>query len=313
MDTKAQIESIIGVGRVKTDVNLTPFTTLKTKTNARYFFEAETRDDLVAADAASRKTGTPLFLIGGGSNLVITSNTINALVIVNRYIQFEVLTSEENSSRIAVSSGYPVNLLVQKTIEVGLSGFEYHLGLPGTVGGALYMNSKWTRPVSYFGDCLEYAQIIDQSGKIVQVPRDYFEFAYDHSILQSTKEMILEAVFKLSKTDSAELKKKALEALKYRKQTQPFGQLSSGCFFKNISVEEQKKYGLPTSSAGYLIDKAGLKGTRIGGFYVSQLHANFILNQGAGTPQDLALLLSKIKETVKQKFHVDLHEEVIVI
>lgn len=313
MDIKAQLETIVGTGRIGANYDLAPFTTLKTKSKARFFFEATSRDDLIAADCASRKTGIPLFVLGGGSNLVITTERLDALVVHNRYIAFDVLSHTEELNSIAVSSGYPVNLLVQKTIELGLSGLEYHLGLPGTVGGALYMNSKWTRPPVYFGDQLTYANIIDEKGAVTKKTRDYFDFAYDHSIIQETKEVLLEAVFSLKRESPTVLKRRAAEALAYRKQTQPFGVFSSGCFFRNITPEDQRRAGLPTTSAGYLIDRAGLKGSKMGGFYVSPLHANFILNKGDGKAADLMALLAHIKQRVKEKFGIELREEVILM
>ena len=109
------------------------------------------------------------------------------------------------------------------------------------------------------------------------------------------------------------IKEKAAWALDYRKKTQPFGVASSGCFFRNISRPEKERLNLPTTSAGYLIDKAGLKDFSVGSFYVSPIHANFIVNRKEGSREDLIKLLGIIKDKVKYKFGVELEEEVIIV
>jgi UDP-N-acetylmuramate dehydrogenase len=173
------------------------------------------------------------------------------------------------------------------------------------------MNSKWTRPDSYLGDNLISAVLIDTEGNEKHVDQNYFEFSYGSSILQKTKEIFVEGVFRLKKMRKEELLQRAHDAMKYRTDTQPKGQFTSGCFFKNITEQEQKRLGVPTKSAGYLIDKAGLKKTQIGDYYVSEKHANFIMNKGNGTAGDLHRLVDLIKETVQNKYGVELRDEVI--
>jgi UDP-N-acetylmuramate dehydrogenase len=160
-----------------------------------------------------------------------------------------------------ISSGYIVNSLVLETAKEGYSGFEFHLGLPGTVGVAIYMNSKWTitNPVSYFGDTLLSAQLIDKNGNMHEVDRSYFKFAYDYSYIQETGEFVLSAVFRLTKEKPEKLQQHAQESLEYRKKTQPIRTATAGCFFKNISIEDRDRLQLQTTSAGYLIDNCGLK------------------------------------------------------
>lgn len=313
MSVLNQLEVILGKGRVKSDFNLSPYLTLKTQTVAQYYFEARSATDLVAAIKVTLTLKIPFFFIAGGSNYAITKNKIAGLVVHNKYIKKEMIESDKNSLTLLVSSGYPVTKLVKETVDDGLAGIEYHLGLPGTVGGAVYMNSKWTHPVSYFGDTLVFANLVDKAGKVKRVERDYFQFAYDYSILHETREIVLEVAFRLIKSDPAILQKKAKEAMEYRRSTQPFGVYTSGCFFRNISKDDKEKKLLPTSSAGYLIDKAGLKGKTVGNFVVSDKHANFIINKGNGEAKDLVKLIAIVKETVHNKFGINLKEEVIVI
>src|SRR3989344_5577459 len=289
--------------QIEKNKDLIQFNTLRTASVAEYFLEAKTREDLIEGKKFALKNNLSLFILAGGSNLAIVKDKINGLVIKNNYQELKILRETDNDVLISVSSGYPVSLLVNETVNKGYQGFEYHKGLPGTVGGAVYMNSKWTKPMSYFGENLEYAYLVDDRLQDKQVDRKYFKFAYDYSTLQKTKEILLEAVFNLKKTDPRILKERAQKAFEYRKKTQPMGVKTSGCFFKNVSGK----------SAGQMIDKVGLKGFSVGNFFVSPIHANFIINRGNGKNKDLLRLVRIIKEKIKNKFGVELEEEVIII
>ncbi len=300
--SKQELEDILGAGSVFENKNISAYLTLRTQTTAQYYFEAHSREDLLNVGKLKAK-GTSVFILGGGSNLAITKEKIEGLVVRNRYQTKQLRGQSTDSVEWEVSSGYPMGRLVNETTKEGYAGFEYHLGLPGTVGGAVYMNSKWTKPVSYVGDNFISAEVIDSNGEVKKVDKDYFEFAYDYSILQKTKEILISATFHLTKEDPELLQKRSKEALEYRKATQPFGVATCGCFFRNIDG----------TSAGALIDSAGLKNYQVGDFVVSDIHANFIINKGAGKPEDLTKLLAKIKSTVREKLGVKLEEEVIII
>jgi len=282
--------------------NITSDLTLRVKTVANNYFEAYSREDLIKAKKIADEKKLPLHLLGSGSNIVFIDNQVKGLVVKNKYAKKEIIKEDKNFVYISVSSGYSVNLLVLETISAGYAGFEYFAGLPGTVGGAVYMNSKWTKPFSFFGDNLVYAYLLDENGKVKKVEKDYFQFEYGYSKLQKTKDILLEAVFKLTRSNVDELKAKAKEVIAYRIQTQPHG-FTNGCFFKNPDGK----------SAGFLIDQTGLKGFSVGDFYVSDKHANFIINKGDGKIEDLKKLLQIIKAKVKAKFGVELEEEVILI
>lgn len=289
--------------KIEKNKELRQFNTLRINSVAEYFLDAKTREDLIKGVRFAHKNKLPLFILAGGSNLAIIKEKISGLVIKNNYKQLKILEESDKEVLISVSSGYPVSLLVNETVNKGYEGFEYHKGLPGTVGGAIYGNSKWTKPISYFGDSLVLSYLVTESGEVKQVDRDYFKFDYDYSILQKTKEILLEAVFKLKKVDSKILKERAEKAFNYRKESQPMGIATSGCFFKNVDGR----------SSGQLIDQAGLKNFSVGDFYISPKHANFIINRGQGQAKDLIKLVRIIKEKVKQKFGVEIEEEVILI
>lgn len=307
-----QLHSILGE-RVQQHKNISHYLTLRTKTTAEYYFEAESREDWQNVIKAVNELRLSLFVLGGGSNLAVTHDEINGLVVRNMYQRKEIIAETSEYVDMLFSSGYPMARIVRETTESGYEGFEYHMGLPGTIGGAIYMNSKWTKPLTYTGDNLTFATLLTRDGEVKQADHDYFNFAYDYSILQETKEIVLEATFRLKKNDPELLKERAKSSLAYRKQTQPHGVSTGGCFFQNIGTKDAERLGFGTASAGNLIDKAGLKGKNIGGFIVSDIHANFIINTGEGKAEDLLHLLQLVKTTVKEKFDVDLKEEVVVV
>lgn len=299
----AKLLKSLGEGRVKKDFILAPYTTFKMGGPAEYYFEASSKDDLISGASASNKLNLKFTILGGVSNSVVSDKGIRGLVVRNSFKEFSVIEESNDYAMVKISSGFVMSQLVKETVEKGLSGFEYHLGLPGTLGGALFMNSKWTRPVSYVGDNLIKAEIVTPSGTVMNVPRKYFQFAYDYSILQKTHEVVLTATFRLKKDSVEKLRLRSKEALDYRKETQPYGVSSSGCFFRNVNGK----------SAGYLIDKAGLKGLSVGPVYVSDKHANFIINKGGATTYDVERLVAEIRKRVKSKHGVNLKEEVVFV
>lgn len=315
MDILSLLNKKIGQGRVEREKNLFPYFTLRTHSVAQYYIEVLTREEFLHTVQAARETKTPLMIIGGGSNIAVTSRHIDGIVMKNSYVKLNVMKESKETVEILISSGYTMSLLVNKTIDMGWEGFEYHRGLPGTLGGAVYMNSKWTRPPSQIGDSLLRGVLLDEKGFPKNVGRDYFEFKKGYSILQKTKEILLEGVFLMKKTDPTVLRERAETVMNYRQKTQPSGAATCGCFFRNISEEDRKRLGIDTTSSGYLIEQSGMKNISFGAFAVSDIHANFIVNTGAVKPEtrDLLQLIDTIKKKVKNKFGVELVEEVVVV
>jgi len=295
--------------RCEENTDLFSSLTLRLHTKAEFFFKATSRDDLIKARKVATDLSIPFHLIGGGSNIVIQNEVLSGLTVKNEYRRKSV-DSQGSDVLLTVSSGYLFPQLVSETVSEGIGGFEYHQGLPGTVGGAIYMNSKWTRPLSYVGDSVERAVVCDEHGVEKTVDKEYFTFSYDYSNLQKNHDVLLEVVFRLKKEDKSVLIQRSQEALLYRKKTQPMGKATCGCFFQNISEDEVERLSLPTGSAGFLIDKSKLKGARKGSFVVSSLHANFIINEGEGSVSDLLELVTLVKKTVKDHYNVELKEEV---
>jgi UDP-N-acetylmuramate dehydrogenase len=307
--------------RVKQGEPLARFTTFKVGGPADLFYEAKSAEGFVLAIKTAYKNNIPLFILGGGTNILIGDKGIRGLVIKNATQKIAIAgmkgerTQEGSSSLVYVEaeSGVIMNKLVRFTVEEGLSGLEMQLGLPGTVGGAVYMNSKWTKPEGYVGDVVHQATILTPKGEITVVPQSYFQFAYDTSSIQKTRDIVISVVFALRRDDKERLWKIANESVAYRRETQPQGISSAGCAFRNITPAEAVAVATPnhTTSAGFLVDHAGLKGALVGGAQISPIHANFIFNTGKATAADVVALIEKAREQVKERFGVTLEEEIV--
>ncbi len=272
---------------------------------AEYYFQAYSAEDIVNGVKAAHDAQIPMRILGGVSNVVVSQDGLKGLTIRNMYSTKEVLEDNDDNILLKVSSGYNMSRLALETAQDGYEGFEYHLGLPGTLGGGIFMNSKWTAhpPTNYIGDNLVTAGLVNHAGAMREESHEYFQFAYDYSILQETHEIVLWATFRMKKKDSEVLVQRTKEAQEYRKKTQPFGVATSGCFFQNVNGE----------SAGKIIDELGLKGLQVGGVRISEIHANFIVNDGSATGEDVEKLVAEVKRIVKEKRGIDLKQEVILI
>ena len=284
------------------------------------FVEVKTQAELEEAVRYAVTKKIPYLVLGGGSNILVSDQGFRGLVIKNRLTGIKlkgfaggVAAGKVDLKEVLIEaeSGVPANLLIRYTLDQGLSGLEEMLGLPGTVGGAVYNNSHHLDKL--WGDHIVEVEVLDQEGKRKKYGRDELHFAYDYSIFHKTRETILTATFQLKHGDKTALWEIATAAVKRRSATQPLGIPSSGCMFKNISLADKMRLGIQTPSAGYLIDKAGLKGLRVGGASVSEVHANFVVNDGTATSQDVLDLIRDIQVKIKAKFGVDLEKEVVVI
>ena len=318
------LEQQLGKGKIKLNQPLARYTTLKIGGPAKYFFIANTGDEVKAAVKAAIEAKIAYFVLGGGSNVVISDAGLTGLVIRNESRSIKVIkrlgsvkngNMEVQQTLVEADTGVLINQLVRFTCDEGLGGLERHLGLPGTVGGALYMNSKWTKPFTYVGDVLYQANVMDRDGNVKRVNRDYFDFAYDQSILQKTRETVLSATFRLTTVDKKILWETAQASMTYRKETQPMGVATAGCTFRNIPLSDAMRIVTPdnTTSAGYLVDQVGLKNFQIGQAKFSDKHANFILNLGNATAQDVKGLIDEAKKRVSEKFNVAIEPEIVLL
>jgi UDP-N-acetylmuramate dehydrogenase len=305
----------------KHNIPLAQYTTYRIGGPADLFAETHSTEELVTLVTYGRHLGIPVFVFGGGTNILVSDKGIRGLVIKNNSRRIRIRTIHGTgckgiySSRIFVEadSGVPFNMLVRHTIEDGLAGLETHLGLPGSVGGAVYMNSKWMHPMSFVGDVVHQAVILTSEGRTRTVPKTFFQFGYDASILQKTHDIVLAVVFMLAKGNMRKLWDIADKTISYRRETQPHGIQTAGCVFKNIPLATITALGLPHefTSAGLILDKAGLKGIKIGDAQFSPVHANFIVNLKNARASDVIKLMDSARKQVKQKFGIELEEEIV--
>lgn len=315
-----ELKKIFGENRIREHEPMSSHTTFKIGGPAEYYIDISMPDEIVKAVQITKKLGIPFFIFGGGSNIIVSDKGIEGLTVKNNCRRFEVqgmvgrVTNQKvgvDSALIFAESGVIMNQLVRFAIDEGLEGLEYQLGLPGTVGGGICMNSNFPKENAFVGDCLYRAKILNRDGEVKDVERSYFHFAYDASYLQESGEIVLSVLFKLKKEQKDVLWERATRALAYRSETQPKG-ASAGCTFRNIGLDAVR-VSTPTTSAGYFIDKAGLKGKRVGDAMTSEKHANFILNMGSAKAEDVVSLVTLIKSEVHKKFDVELHLEVKTI
>ena len=255
------------------------------------------KDDLSKILRFANNNSIPAYFIGSGSNLLISDDGINGLVLspgkAFRNLQF-------NESRVHAESGVMLGKIVRESIKRNLSGLESLIGVPGTLGGALVMNAG-----AFGGEISNYLQsvnIMNMNGEIISYTPKDLNFAYRFSSFKEN-EFIISANFSLKEEDPKIIHQKKDNANKGRNTNQPLKFRSAGSVFKN-----PKKF-----AAGYLIDKVGLKGTQIGDAEISKHHANFFINHGKASSRDILNLIKLAKEKVKKEFNINLELEIKLI
>lgn len=270
---------------------------------ADFFVEVNNTDDIPKLIREARANNLPYFILGGGSNTVFHDEGFRGLIIKVVANNLEFKDDFEGGSFVIADPGVLTSQIAKESIDRGFTGIESLYGLPGTIGGAIFGNAEAHK--TSIGDFIESVILYDaDTDSIREVGPEYFGFAYRHSALHKTSETVLKVVLKLKKIDSTDeiQKQKAIDALNFRKEHQPTGR-NNGSFFKNPEGD----------SAGRLIDIAGLKGTKIGGAYISEKHGNFFMNDGTATTEDLVDLKTLAQRTVKEKFDINLQPEVRII
>lgn len=281
-------------GKIRFNEPLKNKTTFRIGGSAKFFIEPKDIDDLKHLLSSVKRYKIPTFVIGAGSNVLVSDKGIQGIVFRLNAPYFKKIL--KYGSHIYAGSGSLLNQFILKAAEFGLSGVEFLAGIPGTVGGALCMNAGVGK--KNIGDLVEKVTVMDYNGNIKVLGRDDIRFEYRKSSLG--KFIILSADFKLAKKDKKEIKNNITNYLKYRRDTQDSSLSNAGCVFKNP----------PGNSAGRLIDLCGLKGRGSGSAYVSLRHANFILNRKNALAGDVLRLMSLIKKRVKRKFKVNLEPEI---
>ncbi|OGJ85034.1 MAG: UDP-N-acetylenolpyruvoylglucosamine reductase [Candidatus Raymondbacteria bacterium RifOxyA12_full_50_37] len=282
------------------NVSLKDRCTYRTGGSARYFARPLNTEELGAAVAYAAQTAIPWFVLGKGSNVLISDAGYNGLVISME--KFNTIAVDAPLGAVRAQAGAELQDLVARCCESGLKGLELLNGIPGSVGGGVYMNAgAFDASIS---DCLDFAVSLTATGVCVTRQRADIEFAYRSSTFQHNKEIVLEAGFQLTHGHAAELSAIARSIEQRRRDRQPCELPSCGSVFKRPP---------PGGYAGALIEQAGLKGRRIGGMRVSEKHANFIVNDGTGSSADVHALIDLVQKTVFDCCGVLLEPEVIFL
>ena len=262
--------------------------------NAAAYFEVSTVEELAVLAQMRSRWNVPVAIIGRGSNLLVSDAGYSGIVV--RLIgDFNRLDFDQN--RVDVGAGASLPRLSKLAASRGLSGVEFALGIPGSVGGALVMNAgAWG---SSFGDLVERVQAMTEEGELIDLSHDDAQFNYRHSALKNYF-CVTGTTLVLTPGDAGEVENLMQDLYNQKITNQPFAEENAGCMFKNPSGY----------SAGKLIDECGLKGHRIGGAEVSTIHGNFILNLDSATAHDVLSLVRHIQDHVKRERGIDLEMEV---
>jgi UDP-N-acetylmuramate dehydrogenase len=276
---------------------LARYTTYRIGGPARYLVMPADVEDVAKALEFAAQRNLPWVVLGLGSNVLVKDGGFPGVVI---RIGKGLDKFEMKGATAIVGAGLPTPLLARRTAEAGFAGVERFIGIPGTVGGGVYMNAG--AHGAEFAEVLTEATVMDAKGKIRQVPRKAISFKYRSSNLGEV--VVLEAKLALIEEPPAKLKEIQARLLRWRKAGTPFDLPCCGSVFKNP--------GGPRT-AGVLIDECGLKGYAVGGAQVSPLHANYIVNMGNATASDVLKVIDHVRKTVAKKTGVELELEVKVI
>ncbi|WP_242213783.1 UDP-N-acetylmuramate dehydrogenase [Bacillus cereus group sp. BfR-BA-01383] len=287
------------VGRVLVNEPLARYTTMKIGGPADILIVPKHVTGIEKTLQLVKKYKTKWTVIGRGSNLLVSDQGIEGVVI---RLGEGLDHLEVENHRVRVGGGYPLIKLSTLLSRQGLAGLEFASGIPGSVGGAVYMNAGAHK--SDISNILSKALILFENGTIEWLMNREMEFSYRTSVLQTKRPgIVLEAEFQLQVGERGEIVRNMQKNKDYRRETQPWNHPCAGSVFRN-----------PTPYfAGHLIEKAGLRGYRIGGAQISEMHGNFIINTGGASAQDVLSLIALIKHTIKDKFGVDMHTEVEII
>jgi len=309
--------------KIEENISLSSLTTFKVGGVARYFVSVFEKQDLLDSLSWAKDKGLPIFILGGGSNVLISDSGFPGLVIK---IQIKGILID--GLNIIVSAGENLAKLVQISAEHSLSGLEWAVGIPGTIGGAIRGNAGAFG--NSFSDNLKEVEAVEINTLTVKkFNKKECLFDYRDSIFKKDSNLVvLSALLMMKKGKEDEIRKLMLENAKSRASSCDYSSKSAGCFFKNISWKSigidkdtlistfpefkkvENKYKLP---AGFLIQEVGLAGVNIGEAFVSEKHCNYILNKGNATAIDIKSLAELCKEKVYEKFKIKLEEEVQLV
>ena len=298
------LRACLDSSHLQRDVPLAPYTTFQIGGPADLLYDATSATDLASAITAARQLHIPWFVLGLGANVLIGDRGFRGLVIRNRASAHRLQADGELWSE----SGAVMQDLVLETVRAGWSGLEHYVGIPSTVGGALWQNLHFLSPAParektmFIADIFESCEILAEDDSRKTVGADYINFGYDDSVFHHRRDVVLSANFKLERGDPAALHRILQENLSWRGSRHPWLQIhpSAGSIFKKIE----------NVGAGRLIDQVGLKGYRVGDAQISHIHANILVNLGHATAADVRALIAHAQKTVREQLGHVLQTEI---
>jgi UDP-N-acetylmuramate dehydrogenase len=309
--TPEQVSSLLaelGEDRLERDVPLAPLTTFRIGGPADFLYRARTPDELARVVGLAAELGVPSFLLGRGANILVGDRGFRGLVIRCEVSGIDFLDETLVRAGAGVET-YPD--LIDATVARGLGGLHHFVGIPSTVGGALWQNLHFLSPAPerertvFIEEMLESAEILTEEGERRTVSVEYFEFGYDKSILHERNDTVLSATFRLTPTPIEELRRVQRENLEWRDERHPDLWLYPcvGSIFRKID-------GV---GAGRLIDQCGLKGHLHGGAGIFHKHANIIVNLGGASARDVMTLIEVARESVARETGHELITEITFV
>ena len=290
--------------RLARNVPLAPFTTFKIGGPADLLYEADSADALADAIVTARRAEVPYFVLGLGANILVADKGIRGLVIRN------VATHHRfgDDGRLWVESGTVMAKIIPEAVRRGWSGLEHYVGIPSTVGGAIWQNLHFLSPAPerertmFIAEVFESADLLTEESERRTVDKDYINFGYDDTVFHHRQDFVLAATFRLERRDPDIMHRIMQENLSWRGARHPWLEWhpSAGSIFKKIE-------GV---GAGRLVDQCGLKGFHMGDAQISHIHANIMVNLGNATSADVIALVRHAQATVKEQLGYDLEPEI---
>lgn len=293
---KIGLEQIVGAEGVRTDEPMSRHTTFRIGGSADYFVMPKTKEEIQAVLVYCRKEKIASYIIGNGSNLLVGDKGFRGVIIqIDRTFGAVTFT---DAYTVRAEAGVLLSKLAGEVAERSLTGFEFAFGIPGTVGGAVYMNAG-----AYGGeikDCIVSALVLDEENRMRTLTKEELSFSYRSSAAAQNGYVVLEAVFRFEKGDREAVFSKMAALTEQRREKQPLNYPSAGSTFKR-----PEGY-----FAGKLIMDAGLRGYRVGGAMVSEKHCGFVVNEKDATAKDVRRLMADVDKRVFEKFGVHLEPEI---
>jgi len=293
-------------GRVLFNEPMSEHTSFRIGGPAEIWVDPESEKDLQNCFKLAADVGLPIFVVGKGTNLLVSDRGIEGLVINAASRRMKKMSSD--GTEVSASSSVSLKEFLDFCCGKGLRGMEFLAGIPGSVGGAVMTNAAsrhYGNPEEWhsIGDFVKEVKILGRDGAIRNLKKDEISFAYKSIGLEDR--IILDVIFDLNKSGSREVKRERKRYLAKKSRTQDLGAPSAGCIFKNPAGTEK--------SAGRLIDECGLKGACLGGAAISERHANFIVNRGGAKASDVTALIDLVKVRVKEGCGIDLDTEIKIV